>query len=495
MSRPGSKQSILSRFKAALPFSNRFSAFLEFPRFHTVWMTADPESFAEMGYGSNAHVFAAIRSITTKCTAIPWRVYNVVNKKAFARFKEFDRVDKGSRIAARFKDEALEANDVHPLNDLFVKPNYLQTWAEFIENVIGFKEIMGNAFIWGGRVDGGDNKGRIKMIFPMSPSVVKIQAGPYPQEIDGYTFHEKPIPKEDVLHLRYFNPRLNGRRIGLSPLEVLIKQITQTNSFAEANATLAQSMFRIPGLLQIKGKKLDKKARQEIREQFVQEQRGENLGLPIVTDADFTWQDIAFNPKDVDWVNGFKLSAMQIAMAFEVPPELLGDSEHKTYNTVPEAIRYFYFSKIIPEMGSLRDGLNQWLVPEWEEQPGTLWIDFDINGIEILQEERTAVMDRAIKGWQSGLYTLNEGLKKIGEPEIGPDGQVRLLPMGAQMYSEAEWSAAAEAEPQEPQPVPAALAPFVPQPGKPAPKPGEQQPSEAQLAEAIAYLEKMRQSK
>ena len=428
-------RSIWQRVKELIPFSNRFTFFSNYPTFHTVWMHSDPESFAEKGYAENVYVFSAIRQITTKCAAIPWRIYNITNGKALARFKSLDGKSRASEEGRRLKDEALEANDTHPLNDLFYKPNYLQNWSEFVESVIAFKHIMGNAFIWGGRLDTGEEKGKIKSIFPMSPSVVKVKAGPYPAPIDGYEFHNKPVPKEDVLHLRYFDPRLTGTRIGLSPIEVLLKQVTMTNSFTETNTTLVQNLFRIPGILSILGlKSTDKDKRQQIREQFIEDQGGENRGLPVIVGSDIKWQDIAYNPKDVDWINGFKISAQQIAMGFEMPPELLGDSEHKTYNSMPEAIRYFYFGKIIPEMAALRDGLNQWLVPQWELKPDTIWMDFDINGIEILQEERTAVMDRAVKGLDGGLYTINQALKKIGEPEIGDEGEVRFIPLGAQIF-------------------------------------------------------------
>jgi HK97 family phage portal protein len=463
------KPGFLQRLKSIIPFTNAFQTFAFSPRYSTVWMKADPESFADKGYGSNVYVFSAIRQITTKCAAIPWRVYDVKNVKSFERFKSLQKMSIASRETRAMKDEALEANDAHPLNDLFYNPNYLQTWSEFVESVIAFKHIMGNSFIWGGRLGTGPDSGKIKMIFPISPSVVEVKAGPYPQPVDSYTIHHKPVAKEDMLHLRYFDPRLDSRRIGLSPLEVLLKQITMTNSFTDTNTTLAQNLFRMPGVLSVEGLKAgDKKTRDDIRDQFIEDQSGDKRGLPIVTGATIKWQDIAFNPKDIDWVNGFKITANQIAMGFEMPPELLGDSEHKTYNSMPEAIRYFYYGKIIPEMASLRDGLNRWLVPQWERNPNTIWLDFDINGIEILQEERTAVMDRATKAWQVGLYTMNDALKKIGESEIGDVGNIRLIPMGAQIFSEADLEAAASGV-------------------KPPTPAGQQQ----QLEEAIAYLKKM----
>lgn len=432
--------SILQRLKALLPFSNRFTFFSSYPTYHTVFTSADVESFADKGYASNPDVFAAIREITTKCSAIPWKVYDVKNQKALARFKAFDPQGRVSFEGRRAKDEALEANDTHPLNDLFYKPNYLQTWTEFVEAVFAFKHIMGNSFIWGGRLDTGDNRGKIKMLFPMSPSIVTVKAEDWPAPIDGYQFKGKDVAKEDVLHLKFLDPRQGHGRMGLSPIEVALANIDQSNTWTKTNTTLGQNMFQKSGILKFKGKKLTKEQRQDIKSQFNQSQGGDNQGSPIVTDADFEYEDISFNPKDIEWVQGFTQATRQIVKVFQVPAEILSP-ERSTYENLNSAIRYFYFSKIIPEMCSLRDGLNQWLVPEWEKTPGTLWLDFDINGIEILQEERSALMKRTIDAWEAGLYTKNMALKKIGESEIGPDGEIYLLPMGAQVFTADEMAA------------------------------------------------------
>lgn len=426
-----------SRFKQIL-FPSQYLYF-SYPKSSSVDERADMASFADKGYCSNVSVFAAIKQITTKCAAVPWRLYRVENREKFRRFRAAEARSKLHPKTLRFKEESLEADDEHPINEMLWRPNALQSWTEFIEATIGFKNVMGNSFCYGAKPTSGANAKRIQALYPLHPTQVRINAADWPAPVLSYTYNNRPVPAEDILHLKYFNPELPTMRLGLSPVEVVLQQIIQTNSYGQWNTSLVRNMGQIPGVLRAKVAKLTKPQIQQIKNQFLTQVAGEyNAGLPIVTDMEFDWTPTAFTPKDIDWINGFKLAANLIALAFEIPPELLGDSEHKTYNSMPEAIRYFYYSKIIPELDALRDGFNRWLIPPWEEERTKLWLDYNLEDIPILQEERSAVIERVTKLWTSGIVTLNQALEKLGEPDIGPEGDVRLLPLGAQPIAPGE---------------------------------------------------------
>jgi HK97 family phage portal protein len=429
---------LFARLKQAV-FPSQYLSFL-YPASWSAQGKADMQSFADKGYSSNVSVFSAIKQVTTKCASIPWRLYRVTNTTKFHHFKSLEKQSKlGWQTMAR-KDEALEADDSHPINELLWQPNGVQSWTEFVESVIAFKHVMGNAFIYGATPKEGLNVKRIQALYPWNPLKVTVEAPEFPAPVTDYLYNGRDrIPPENVLHLKYFNPEVETERVGLSPIEVIIQQVMQTNSYGQWNTSLVRNMGTQPGILKVKTTKLSKDKRKDIEAQFQSGQAGEyRAGIPIITDGDLDWLPIGFTPKDIEWVNGFKLAANQIALAFEIPPELLGDSEHKTYNSMPEAIRYFYYGKIIPEMDSLRDGLNRWLIPAWEESKGKLWLDYNLEDIEILQEERSAVVERVTKLWTTGLVTMNQALAKLGEPEIGPEGEIRLLPLGAQPMAPGE---------------------------------------------------------
>ncbi len=411
-----------------------FSRFVTFtmPQFIASWMKADTASFISKGYSSNVYVFSAVNQITTKCASIPWRVYRIREQKAFKRYKavQAEPLMRRSALVRKLKEQSLEADDSHPLNKLLMKPNKNQSWTQFVECVEAFKNITGEAFVFGARAETGDRKGRILEMMPMPSQHVTILQPEWPLEVAGYRYkNSEPENPANVLHLKYFNPL--DPRIGMSPLVAAVRPVTQSNSYFEWNTALVQNMGRIPGIIQAKVTKIDEKQRDQLREQWMASQAGaQNAGMPFIIGGEFDWKDTAFKPHDLDWIEGFKLTASQIAMAYQIPPELLGDSEHKTYNSTPEAIRYFYFGKIIPEMDAFRDELNKWLLPAYETQPNQLWLDYSIDEIEILQEEWTAVHTRALQAFQAGAITLNQFLYETGRSEIGAEGDVRLIPMG-----------------------------------------------------------------
>jgi len=131
---------------------------------------------------------------------------------------------------------------------------------------------------------------------------------------------------------------------------------------------------------------------------------------------------MSVSPKDMDWLEGMKLSAREIAIGFGVPPELIGDTANKTYSNYREARKAFYTETVLPLMDWFRDHLNAWLVRKFGDD---LWLDYDRDEIEALQEDRQAVWERLIRAdW----LTINEKRRAVGYEEI-PGGDVILAPI------------------------------------------------------------------
>src|SRR3990167_2160298 len=93
-------------------------------------------------------------------------------------------------------------------------------------------------------------------------------------------------------------------------------------------------------------------------------------------------------------------------------------------------LKLAYNGKVIPEMNALRDALNEYLVQPWNDGTAKYFLDYNLEDIEILQEERTAVWTRTLQGWNGGLLTLNESRMEIGFDAIGSEGDIRQTPLG-----------------------------------------------------------------
>ena len=155
----------------------------------------------------------------------------------------------------------------------------------------------------------------------------------------------------------------------------------------------------------------------EMREQV---QGIANARTPLLLEDDLEWKDIGISPRDMDWINGLKFSALQIAQVYNVPPELIG-LQSATYQNRKEARKALYTEVILPTLARLRDALNTWLTPRFGDD---LFLDIDAYRIEALAEDRDALWRRAV---QSSFLTLNEKRELVGYEAV-PEGDTLLVP-------------------------------------------------------------------
>jgi HK97 family phage portal protein len=123
----------------------------------------------------------------------------------------------------------------------------------------------------------------------------------------------------------------------------------------------------------------------------------------------------------MDWLEGRKMSRVEICNVFQVPPELIGIQDQKTYSNYQEARKAFYTETVLPLMDRLCDDLNNWLVPVFGDN---LILDYDKDEIEALQEDREKVWTRV---QNANWLTVNEKRSATGYEEID-GGDVVLVP-------------------------------------------------------------------
>lgn len=109
-----------------------------------------------------------------------------------------------------------------------------------------------------------------------------------------------------------------------------------------------------------------------------------NAGRPMLLDGGLKWQSMALTPADMDFATLKSAAARDIALAFGVPPMLLGLPGDNTYANFREAGRALWRLTLLPlaekVLAALREGLAPWF-PE-----ATLGIDLD--RVPALSEDR-----------------------------------------------------------------------------------------------------------
>jgi HK97 family phage portal protein len=356
------------------------------------WTPRHYERFAEEGYRQNVIAYRCINEIARGLAMVPFVV--------------------------RHKNKALKEDPYHdhPLLKLLQRPNPLQGGASFIESVISYLLISGNAYI---EAVGPEHE-LPQELYCLRPDRMRVMPSKqglpfgYTYDVDGksVTFKADPLTGvSDILHLKTFNPLDDW--YGLSPIEAAAFSIDQHNAAGAHNQALLQNGARPVGALMYKpgeGVLLTESQRESLKEQLDQNYKGAlNAGKMLVLEGDFEWKEMGLRPRDMDFIEMKHSAARDIAQAFGVPPVLVGLPTDATYSNLAEARLALWEQTIIPLLDHLTDALNVWLVPRFQDE--NLELSYDLDQVPALALKRQSVWEKIR---QADFLTLNEKRKAVG---------------------------------------------------------------------------------
>lgn len=400
-------QNLLTRFRPAEEKANPVgTVMVAHVGGKVVWTPTDYKRLADAGYGRNAYVFACVNERHNAVSGIPWTLFS------------------GSG------DEEKQVTS-HALLDLMTRPNIDQGGGEFWGAVSAYCQISGNAFTT--RV--GPDTGPPTELWNLRPDPMKVLKGSATEPIDGYQYggpNGVLFDRDEILHLKSFHPTHDW--YGLSPLEAASQSIDSSNLAKAWNVSNLHNRGQPSGAYVFK-KMATKEQKDRLRQLSRDQVSGTgiegwaNAGRVLMFDnmdpSGFEFRPFSMNALEMDWLKGQVLSAKEIAIAFNTPPELIGDSASKTYSNYKEARKAFYMENVLPFMDRLRDALNNWLTPLFGEG---LRLDYDRDSIEAIQTERSTLVEQAIKLFHSGLVKKGEARKIIGMADDTDDSELVVLP-------------------------------------------------------------------
>lgn len=340
-----------------------------------VWMRRDYTRFAEEGYRRNVIAYRAISMIASAAASIPWKLFDVQNNVA---------------------QELLS----HPLKSLLNQPAPMTGGSEFFENLYTTRLLSGNAFIQAV----GPKNAAPRELYMLRPDRMTIIAGKgaLPQAYRyqlGQEAIDFPVDRitgaSRILHLKLFHPLDDW--YGMSPVEAAAYSIDQHNQASAWNQSLLQHGARPSGALIVKsteggsGQLTDDqywRIKQQMEEQF---SGTANAGRPILLEGGLEWKEMSLSPKDMDFISAKHASAREIALAFGVPPQLLGIPGDNTYSNLSEARIAMWEQTIIPALQHVADALNSWLSPMFGAH---LEIRYDADTIPAVSAKRDAMWAR-----------------------------------------------------------------------------------------------------
>ena len=280
----------------------------------------------------------------------------------------------------------------HPALELLAAPNPRQTGAAFLEALASHLLISGNAYVE--MAEASEDARELHLLRPDRVSVVE-DAGGWPVALDYRTGKAKRRMAlgEEALHLALFHPL--DDHYGFPPLEAALTALDLHNASGRWNKALLDNSARPSGALVYapkEGGNMTDEQFDRLKVELEQTYSGAaHAGRPMVLDGGLDWKAMGLTPKDMDFLEARNGAARDIALAFGVPPMLLGIPGDNTYANYQEANRAFYRLTVLPMVGRIADAFSQFLSARFGEEL-RLWYDAD--GIEGLSLEREALWRR-----------------------------------------------------------------------------------------------------
>jgi HK97 family phage portal protein len=240
-----------------------------------------------------------------------------------------------------------------------------------------------------------DADGVVAELYPLRPERVKVEldAGGWPAaylyragEAKARLQARDGLGRPGLVHLRSMHPL--DDHYGLGCLGAAAGAVAIHNAATRWNKALLDNAARPSGALVYEpgdGAALSAEQFERLRDEIQRQFQGSgNAGRPMLLDGGMRWQAMALSPAEMDFAGLKAAAARDIALAFGVPPMLLGLPGDSTYANYREANRTLWRLTILPLLGKILGGLSEALAHWW---PG-LRLEADVDQVTALAEDR-----------------------------------------------------------------------------------------------------------
>ncbi|MEZ5691499.1 MAG: phage portal protein [Rickettsiales bacterium] len=359
-----------------------------------VWMDRSYSQFSQEAYIKNVIAHRSIDMVATAASVVKFELYS--------------KNTRGVR-----KEEVS-----HPILDILKRPNPAQSMSDFFQSLYSYYQISGNVFVQAV----GNKNASPKELYLLRPDRVSIIAGKNAMPAAyRYCVDDKvkdfPVDrisgKSKILHIKRFSP-LNDW-YGLSAVEAAAYSIDQHNNSSAWNQALLQNGARPSGALVVRsdahGGVLSNEQYGRVKRQIDEQFSGaQNAGRPILLEGGLDWKEMSMTPKDMDFIEAKHSAARDIALAFGVPPQLLGIPGDNTYSNLQEARLALWEQTVVPLVERVCNNLSNWLTSFYD---GNLELVADTDGIGALAGSNQAIWDRVEK---ASFLTDDEKRAAVGYP-------------------------------------------------------------------------------
>jgi len=199
------------------------------------------------------------------------------------------------------------------------------------------------------------------------------------------------LERQTVAHIKALNP--DSDHYGLGCLEAAIAGASVHNKAARWNKSLLENAARPSGAMTYQpadGAPMSAEQFKRLRDDLAEQFSGTaNAGKPLLLEGGLKWQALSLTPADMDFVALKEGAARDIALAFGVPPVLVGLPGDATYANAREAGRALYRQTILPMAGRILNALGS-MLGDWL---GPVKLTVDTDQLSELAEDRAKLWE------------------------------------------------------------------------------------------------------
>jgi HK97 family phage portal protein len=332
-----------------------------------MWSPRDVASLTRAGFLANPIGFRAVRLVAEAAAAIPLIV-----------------------------QDDLRRYDQHPVQQLLARPNAAQGRAELLEALFGQVLLTGNGYLEA--VGTGDLPHEMHVLRSDRMAVIPGADGwpvGYEYAVDGRKHRFTCTPAQSpICHVKSFHPQ--DDHYGFSALQACAAAIDVHNAASRWSKALLDNAARPSGALVYRGADGQSALTPDqydrlVSEMETQHQGARNAGRPMLLEGGLDWKPMGFSPSDMEFQKTKEAAAREIAIAFGVPPMLLGIPGDATYANYQEANRAFYRLTVLPLATRVTSVIADWLS---DFSGARVELRPDLDQIAALSAERDSLWQR-----------------------------------------------------------------------------------------------------
>ncbi|MEV0915433.1 phage portal protein [Streptomyces sp. NPDC049967] len=350
--------------------------------------------------------------------------------------------DNGSSVPLAVRRPDGSEIEGHPISHLFnKKPNPQMSARLFKSILLQQGELAGQSFVWLDRGETGI--GDVEAMHPVFDPVDVIVSKPLAQrpttaDIIGFMIRrldgvQVPVLPEEMLWLRYPHP---FDPLGcLAPWKAARHAVDMDAYAREWQRSSYQNGATPTGVVYLGEMEPDEltKSRAAWRSSMQgPANAGKNLLVaspPGSQSKGVEYVRVGLTAEEMDYLESRVANSAEVMMAFGVPHDYL--SAGTTYENRTAAKTLLWSDTIKPKLELIGSEIDRILLPSDSEEA-----EFDLSGIDALQESRTAVVERTVSLVDSDILMLDEARADVGrDPLPAGAGQLTITAYRAQYNS------------------------------------------------------------